>query len=483
MKHYLFRFIMAAALSAAVFSCSEKPEDGNTSTFKVSFDTDGGYPIPETQHIKKGGKVVEPTEIPQKEGFVFTGWYTQRGLKFNFVSNPVTADITLIAHWWEAPAQYILINDYSWNCLEKAISQTFGTPEGKKVCAGMSALDFIFGRSDDENAKQVQAHMDAAVKYDCPVLFNFDPITFWDEAPELWNWFEPSKSGYNPENKENVEWYGWGSEYAVKIGWLNWGAQCRLAPMANLFSPAYQAEVEKRLCRYYEMIKNWYESLPAGKKHLLVGVKCVGELALGVNNWYYPNGNYYYDLNPTANDAERLLIDPQTGINMYDKPSRGVQTIGYAAATYSGIKTSGILTADDITEIQCRYSAWLADMAARYFPRELVFTQAGGVGDDLKSTVNKGSCPSWSFYLGDAYDASNFKDAMTLIEQSDAPYWAVSEWAIGADEAPEKWASGIESALNIAGCRYVNICTNVIGNNNGTTVNSNAVQGVKSLCK
>lgn len=463
------------AASLLCVSCS-KSEDPGAVSYTVTFDTDGGVPVPDPVTVEKGKTVNEPEVIPAKEGFTFSGWFTESGLKFNFKSTPVTKDITLVAHWWAGPKQYVLINDYSWKYNESSIAATFGTPTGKDVCAGASVLMFMFERAEAEFDDIIRQHIANAEQYDCPVLFNFDPITFWDTATDIWNWFDPSKPDYNPENRENVEWYDWGSEHAVKIGWLNWGMQCRLAPMANLYGPKYQAAVKKRFKRYLTIIDDWYKSLPEEKKYLLVGVKLVGELAVGVNNWYYPNGNDLYD--------KDIKDDPQGGINMYLKPSRGVQTIGYAALTYSGIKTSGTITGEDIAKLEAKFTDWLCGLTDGFsFPREKIFTHAGGCDNDLDAALNPKSCPSWSFYLADAADASNFSYAMGLLQKSDAPYWAVSEWAIGENSAPANWTSGINSALMIDGCRYVNVCTNVIGNNNGTSPNPKAVEGIKALMK
>src|SRR3546814_20890493 len=71
-------------------------------------------------------------------------------------------------------------------------------------------------------------------------------------------------------------------------------------------------------------------------------------MGVGINNWYYPNGNRYLDQDP-AND-------PQTGINMYDFPSRGVQTIGYAALKTGGFKSSGMITGEDIGLLAQKHS-------------------------------------------------------------------------------------------------------------------------------
>ena len=72
----------------------------------------------------------------------------------------------------------------------------------------------------------------------------------------------------------------------MKIGWLNWGRQIRLRPMANVFSPAYQAEVKKRMDIILSFVADWYKSLPKEKKYLLCGIKLTGELGFGFNNWY-----------------------------------------------------------------------------------------------------------------------------------------------------------------------------------------------------
>lgn len=217
---FLKKMLLPLAALALLVGCSEK-EDVKSGMLTVSFDTDGGTPVPEAVTVEKGKTIAEPSVTPTKDGYTFSGWYTSTGLKFNFKSTPVTKDITLVARWWAGPKQYVLINDYSWKYNESAITATFGTPVGKDVCAGASVLMFMFERPEAEFDDIIRRHIADAEQYDCPVLFNFDPITFWDTATDIWNWFDPAKPNYNPENRENVEWYDWGSEHAVKIGWLN----------------------------------------------------------------------------------------------------------------------------------------------------------------------------------------------------------------------------------------------------------------------
>ena len=69
-------------------------------THTVTFDAQGGSPVPEAQEVKHLGKASKP-ENPVKDGFLFDGWYYQ-GEKWSFVGYVVTEDMTLTAQWSEA---------------------------------------------------------------------------------------------------------------------------------------------------------------------------------------------------------------------------------------------------------------------------------------------------------------------------------------------------------------------------------------------
>ncbi len=65
----------------------------------VTFDTNGGSPIPETQEVLFGTRATKPTAAPTKNGFVFLGWQKD-GSYFNF-NTYVEGNITLTAVWSE----------------------------------------------------------------------------------------------------------------------------------------------------------------------------------------------------------------------------------------------------------------------------------------------------------------------------------------------------------------------------------------------
>lgn len=68
--------------------------------FAVTFDSNGGEAIP-SQAVKNGQFATKP-EDPVKVGYSFAGWFNG-DTEWNFDTDAVTGDVTLIAHWTELP--------------------------------------------------------------------------------------------------------------------------------------------------------------------------------------------------------------------------------------------------------------------------------------------------------------------------------------------------------------------------------------------
>lgn len=69
--------------------------------FTVNFDTDGGSHIESVKVMHS--QTVELIEDPVKEGYVFTGWYTDRDCteSFDIKTDTITTSMTLYAGWEE----------------------------------------------------------------------------------------------------------------------------------------------------------------------------------------------------------------------------------------------------------------------------------------------------------------------------------------------------------------------------------------------
>lgn len=73
----------------------------NHNGFTVRFDTDGGSHIESVKIMHS--ETVSVSEVPVKEGYAFTGWYTDRDCtdKWDIATDTVTDSMTLYAGWAE----------------------------------------------------------------------------------------------------------------------------------------------------------------------------------------------------------------------------------------------------------------------------------------------------------------------------------------------------------------------------------------------
>ena len=378
--------------------------------------------------------------------------------------------IVNVAKTKHEPSQFIFLNGYLTDYDCQRISSTFGKQGNKKVAVGIGVLVSYLQGSPQNMITTLNNYLALSSKYSLPVIVQLDGEQWWDYRSDLWNWWDQSKAGYNPANKDNVEWYGWTSDAAVKIGWRNWGSQLRVKPMPNLMSPAYRTACHTEMIKMVNAIKIWWNALPDEKKYLFVGIKVGWESAIGVNNWYYPNGNDYL--------TQLESNDPKTGLNASILPSRGVQTIGYAAVKTAGIASSGILTDAMQAEVVRLYLEDLSKLVKEQgIPRERIFTHCGGWKDDeilYNSAINEYSCPGWSFYSKSS-DPTKDSGAMTALAKSTAPYWCAAEWLLQGNKTEAEWVSAFQLTLGVH-TRYV-----CIYNWNSIETNRNAIDAILEM--
>ena len=359
----------------------------------------------------------------------------------------------------QEPSQFLLFNLHRHELTREGLQdlkQKLGATNDSNIRIGVSMIYSYFNIPKDnatEEEKFLQRLKDDLTliqEAELPMLIQLDGEQWWNARPDLWNWWDPTKPGYDPKNAENVEWIDWGSQHAIKISWRNWGRQLRVLPAPNLMSPAYIAAWQEKMDKIVPVILDWAKSLPDDKKYLFVGVKVGWESSIGLNAWYYPNGN---DL---LEKPER--DDPQTGLVSTQIPDRGVQTIGYAACTSVGIRSGGEITEGDLAEVARRHLESLCKKAAELgVPRDKLFAHGAGWKDEellYDAPVNKYSCPGWSFYNEYGADPHSNVGVKRALATSDAPCWAITEWFLFHD-IKDRWVSALKNALSNPQCRYV----------------------------
>ena len=92
--------------------------------YQVTFNTNGGNPVPEKQFIENMGKISEPQNVI-KENYIFEGWYTEETFdnRWDFQNDTITAQVILYAKWVINP----VFGDFYIDCIDySGISYTGG---------------------------------------------------------------------------------------------------------------------------------------------------------------------------------------------------------------------------------------------------------------------------------------------------------------------------------------------------------------------
>jgi hypothetical protein len=285
-----------------------------------------------------------------------------------------------------APIQYILFNgpggpatqqsnpeSLGPKAFEEVLAQFPNRPADAPVQTGVSHAFSVFQTSPETTVRALRAFLAAAEQTGTPVVVQLDTEQWWGARPDLWNWSDETKPGYDPANRENVEWTGWSPDQAIKIAWRNWGRQVRVLPPPNFASPRYIEAYREELQRLIPIIMDWQAKLPEEKKHFFIGIKLGWETSIGFGSYYYPGDNDLLN-KPEADDpvTRHAAEGPDASSGGKSVLTRGCQQIGYAAVKTSGLRTSGDITETDLRDVCQRYLATLCEEAAKLgVPREV----------------------------------------------------------------------------------------------------------------
>lgn len=290
--------------------------------------------------------------------------------------------------------QYLLLN-YSTSLqtphqakdMMSYVRDTFGEANGTSRLKVGLAIIYTPKEQVEETAARLRADLELAEKMEVPILVQVDTENWLPES--LTNWFDPSKPGYDPEKVNDVEWYGWTPDTAVKLCWRNWGTVVRVGPHPNLLSPRFQAWEKSIYEALVPVVVEWLTKLPSERRWLFVGWKCGWETTPNSQYAYFRGGNDYLlrSDNPKWDNANK-------------------QYIGYNAARTGGFQTSGVLdyqhSYDVFMKIIGSHLTFLAKTARSLgLPRERIFVHTIVQGVDkynMESQFNAYSNPSPSFY-------------------------------------------------------------------------------------
>jgi hypothetical protein len=127
--------------------------------------------------------------------------------------------------------------------------------------------------NDASIVREIRLRFDIARRTNVAVHFNVDDHIGWDERPDLWNWYDPKKPGYNPDNRKNVEWYDWDGT-PNKRRYLTPDGTPSQTPHMCYNSPMIQAEIARIISQVVgpELRRETNTLKQDGQEYLFAGI-------------------------------------------------------------------------------------------------------------------------------------------------------------------------------------------------------------------
>jgi hypothetical protein len=336
----------------------------------------------------------------------------------------------------------------------------------------------------------------AAVQARVPVMINLDTVNFI--RPDVSTVVDNVERSFTEDLQ--VSWRNWGSQQRVMTGNPFSPTQ---APAPNLASNGFRQANQVMLARLLPKISAFYASLAPADRYLFAGLVFGTEISVGVNAYYYPNGNSFV-AGPAACDPgtpwtaacpTAAQVTCGNATFNYHCPGNcstdlagGLEQIGYKAATALNLLPAGQrMTHAALDGIVTNYLGFLAGLATSAgVPAHKITAHVGGMcgqfgPHSLSNGRVSGLTPGYSVYFDDT-PTSVAAFLGSYIQSSPAISvlpWSSPEWqgTGGTAKTGDEWATEVESSAQYFNNRMV-ILANWDG---GPVVTFGAVQAPPAM--
>ena len=331
-----------------------------------------------------------------------------------------------------------------WNSPEKAgeLAERVGMKgDGKTRILGFG-LPIPTFELEEQLPGRIRSAFAAAREHDMAVMLHFDFHLAWKNRPDLWNWFDPAKPGYDPNNKYNVEWHGWDGP-PNKVHYLNHGVLERLPPNMCFTSKRTRAEVTRIVSKVIgPVLREEIAKLKAeGKEALFAGVLVGSE----------PSIDDYSKPNP-----ELAKMMKEDGVP--------AGPLGYRALLDRGFSADH--PPDDFRKalakiIQETIAFWCEQFVDAGIPAEKLYPHVAApapiemMNAPIWTAFNKYSRPGWTTYAVEVL-GENFKPIYDELEKHGNPAWAGVEANAGIPGSVVDWETYLAWHYN-HGCVLVGV--------------------------
>lgn len=331
-----------------------------------------------------------------------------------------------------------------WSDPEKVgeIAERVGVKgDGKARLLGFGLPNATF-ELEEQLPNRIRSAFAAARKHNVAVMLHFDFHLAWKNRPDLWNWFDPGKPGYDPNNKYNVEWHGWDGP-PNKVRYLNHGVLERLPPNMCFTSKTARAEVTRIVSRVIApVLREELARLKAeGKEALFAGV-LVG-------------------LEPSIDDYSKP--DPDLA-KMMQQDGATAGPLGYRALLdrgYSADKPPHDFRKALAEIVQETIAFWCKQFVDAGIPTENLYPHVAApapievMNAPIWTAFNKYSRPGWSTYPV-AVLGESFKPIYDELTKRGNPAWAGVEANAGMPGSAVDWETYLAWHYN-HGCVLVGV--------------------------
>ncbi len=314
-----------------------------------------------------------------------------------------------------------------WSDPEKAgeLAERVGVKgDGKTRLLGFG-LPIATYELEKQLPRLIRSAFTAAHAHDMAVMLHFDLHLAWKSRPDLWNWFDPHRPGYNPNNKFNVEWHGWDGP-PNKVHYLNHGVLERLPPNMCFTSKRMRAEVTRLVSSVIgPVLREEVARLKAeGKEALFAGVLVGSEPS--IDDYSSPNS-----------DLKRMMKED-------DAPAK---PLGYRALLDRGFSAAN--PPEDFRKalaavIQETVAFWCEQFVAAGIPAEQLYPHVAApapievMNAPIWTAFNKCSRPGWTTYAVGVLGES-FKPIYDELAKHGNPAWAGVEANAGIPGSVVDW--------------------------------------------
>jgi hypothetical protein len=325
----------------------------------------------------------------------------------------------------DAEPRYLLF----WRTLEQApdLIKTIGEQgdgHTRLLGFGFPCATFVQEKQVPDN---IHRAFTVARRYNLAVMLHFDFHIEWPNRPDLWNWFDPKKPGYNPDNRRNVEWFGWDGPPA-RARYLNWGAAQRMPPLMCFTSKTIRAEWT-RLIRdvIAPPLKKELTTLEhAGKGYLFAGVLVGSEPTF--DNYTHTDPEtaklVAADGAPTGQLGYRALLD--RGHDKNHPPADIHQALGAII--------------QETVAFWCKAFVQAGLPARKLYPHIPAGASIEMTSAPVESAFNAYSRPGWSTYPVGPLEQS-FQPLYAALQKHGSPSWGGVEANVGFPGTLIDWES------------------------------------------